>query len=351
MTELARRTANPSRSPSRNAQLALSSLTSCPISFRWPARNCARCSPSGFTWRAAVPRAGTAISRQVSSTLPPPARSAATIRQSDFRVVAAIDFGTHSTGYAWVPVDEHNDAPARREIKVHTEWPDQPVRGAKTLSAILLAADHAVEAWGYTARQRRGSRSATTPDRYHHAFKLDLYGVRPGHHQDALRARSPLTPAEAAVVTAAFLRQIVQEAVREIKASGYQEDAIRWCLTVPAIWDDQAMSLTRQAAVQAGLPDDPDRLCLVREPEAAALHCLVRGAYVVDSRREPAITKLPRGARYMIVDCGGGTIDISAYEVDGYRRLRQIGKMFGGTFGSEFLNRAFLTEVLYIGRA
>ncbi len=243
-------------------------------------------------------------------------------------------------------MDEHNDAPARREIKVHTEWPDQPVRGAKTLSAILLAADHAVEAWGYTARQRRGSRSATTPDRYHHAFKLDLYGVRPGHHQDALRARSPLTPAEAAVVTAAFLRQIVQEAVREIKASGYQEDAIRWCLTVPAIWDDQAMSLTRQAAVQAGLPDDPDRLCLVREPEAAALHCLVRGAYVVDSRREPAITKLPRGARYMIVDCGGGTIDISAYEVDGYRRLRQIGKMFGGTFGSEFLNRAFITEVL-----
>ena len=106
------------------------------------------------------------------------------------------------------------------------------------------------------------------------------------------------------------------------------------------------MSLTRQAAVQAGLPDDPDRLCLVREPEAAALHCLVRGAYVVGSRREPAVARLPRGARYMIVDCGGGTIDISAYEVDDYGRLSQIGKMFGGTFGSEFLNRAFITEVL-----
>ena len=118
---------------------------------------------------------------------------AASARPGNFRVVAAIDFGTHSTGYAWVPVNEHNDVPARREIKVHTEWPDQPVRGAKTLSAVLLDADHSVQAWGYTARQKRGTRSASAPGRYHQAFKLDLHGGSPGQDTETGPTRTGLT--------------------------------------------------------------------------------------------------------------------------------------------------------------
>jgi hypothetical protein len=268
------------------------------------------------------------------------------VRPGDFRVAAAIDFGTHSTGYAWVPVDEHNDVAARRDIKFHPAWPDQPVPGVKTLSAVLLADDDAVEAWGYTARKKRGTRSsAARPGRYYQGFKLDLYDGKPGQQQDTPGNRTRLAPARATTVAAAFLHEVVREAVQEIKAGGYSEDEIRWCLTVPTIWDDQAMSRTRQAATQAGLPGDPERLRLVREPEAAALYCMVRGAHLVDTRQQPALAQLSRQSRYIIVDCGGGTVDISAYEVDA-DHLRQIGDMFGGTFGSEFLNHAFITDVL-----
>jgi molecular chaperone DnaK (HSP70) len=42
-------------------------------------------------------------------------------------------------------------------------------------------------------------------------------------------------------------------------------------ITVPAMWSDFAQNLTRMAAVRAGIPDD--KLCLVTEPEAAALYC------------------------------------------------------------------------------
>lgn len=262
-----------------------------------------------------------------------------------FRVAAAIDFGTHGTGYAWVPVDEHNDAAARRVPKFRQEWPNQPVSGVKTLSAVLLTDDGDVEAWGYTAK-KRGPRSAARQGRYHQGFKLDLYDGKPGQHQDTPGNRTRLTPAQATTVAAAFLREIVREAIQEIQAAGYSEDEIRWCLTVPTIWDDQAMSRTRQVAKKAGLPNDLERLRLVREPEAAALYCLVRGAHLVDARQQAALAQLPRESRYIIVDCGGGTVDISAYEVDAVDHLRQIGDMFGGTFGSEFLNHAFITEVL-----
>ena len=56
---------------------------------------------------------------------------------------------------------------------------------------------------------------------------------------------------------------------------------LRWVLTVPAIWDDEARKFMRFAAEQAGIGgggDDcaakdaaPSRLALALEPEAAAI--------------------------------------------------------------------------------
>src|SRR5579859_5363587 len=69
-------------------------------------------------------------------------------KRPSFRVAAAIDFGTHSTGYAWVPVDTANDSPTTREIQFRTQWPDQPVPSAKVLSAVLFDNDGSI-LWGY----------------------------------------------------------------------------------------------------------------------------------------------------------------------------------------------------------
>lgn len=54
---------------------------------------------------------------------------------------------------------------------------------------------------------------------------------------------------------------------------------LRWVLTVPAIWDDEARAFMRVAAEQAGIgggpsrtgSDSPSRLALALEPEAAAI--------------------------------------------------------------------------------
>ena len=71
---------------------------------------------------------------------------------------------------------------------------------------------------------------------------------------------------------------------------------ISFVITVPAIWKDSAKSLTRQAAVRAGIPDR--KLELITEPEAAALYCATICREV----------DLRDGDRFVVCDAGGGTV-------------------------------------------
>lgn len=78
---------------------------------------------------------------------------------------------------------------------------------------------------------------------------------------------------------------------------------LRQCLTVPAIWSDESKAYMREAMVQAGIiqHDDPiNRLELISEPEAAAAYC----------ENKYHSWNLTDGDIFMIVDAGGGTVDL-----------------------------------------
>jgi molecular chaperone DnaK (HSP70) len=70
----------------------------------------------------------------------------------------------------------------------------------------------------------------------------------------------------------------------------------------------------RAAAIKAGLvasshAEDTtwkDRLRIITEPEAAAVHC----AYLSDLHR------LKPSQNFMVCDAGGGTVDLAVYKVD-----------------------------------
>ncbi len=50
---------------------------------------------------------------------------------------------------------------------------------------------------------------------------------------------------------------------------------IRWCVTVPAIWEHSARLATRNALKFAGLVDSSDDVMIALEPEAAAVFTCV----------------------------------------------------------------------------
>ena len=90
------------------------------------------------------------------------------------------------------------------------------------------------------------------------------------------------------------------EALDRIKTLGVVEAEVGWVLTVPAIWDDAAKSVMRQAAFEAGIVKDVNspNLQLVLEPEAAIVAC------AMDGSSESLLEKLVVGTAVTVLDCG-----------------------------------------------
>jgi molecular chaperone DnaK (HSP70) len=256
---------------------------------------------------------------------------------AEHRVVAAIDFGTHGTGFAWAAVSRENTALAIRRVNYFDSWEGQDLPFQKNRSALLLDPQQSLKAWGHAAVRQAESLPAHSDLTLYQNFKMDLQANlgTPLTLEDERGAHGRDAPDTYRLVVLC-LRQAFRQALEVITAGPYVESDIRWCVTVPAIWDGYTRDLMRKAAVAAGLPDDPERLLLAREPTAAALYCVAKGERLLTTA----------GTRFMVVDAGGGTIDITSYQVKGDGRLDELGLPTGAKSGSEYLNREFTDQVL-----
>jgi hypothetical protein len=150
----------------------------------------------------------------------------------------------------------------------------------------------------------------------------------------------PLPPGKSEIdVAADYLFKLRQAMRNQLQKSlgevfNREERNIKYFLTVPAIWNDAGKAATRAAAIQAGfLRDENDnRLTLITEPEAAAMFCAKTG--LLNLKVHDAI---------LIVDCGGGTVDLIAYEVEEENpfTVAECTAGSGDSCGSTALNRNF----------
>eukprot|EP01032_Pedospumella_encystans_P011191 gene11191-13029_t len=119
---------------------------------------------------------------------------------------------------------------------------------------------------------------------------------------------------------------------------------VQWVLTVPAIWNEFGKSFMRKAAFAAGLMDEEesDNLLLVLEPEGASLAVHAGAAQH---------GLLGVSSRFMVLDCGGGTVDITVHDVTKVKPLemKAISVPTGGDWGGDYVNiefKKFLKELL-----
>ena len=150
----------------------------------------------------------------------------------------------------------------------------------------------------------------------------------------------PLPPGKSEIDVAADyllkLRQAMRNQLQKTLGEVFtrEERNIRYFLTVPAIWNDAGKAATRAAAIQAGFLRDANdnRLTLITEPEAAAMFCSKAG--LLNLKVHDAV---------LIVDCGGGTVDLIAYEVEEEQpfTVAECTAGSGDSCGSTALNRNF----------
>lgn len=254
-----------------------------------------------------------------------------------------IDFGTTFSGVSWAWSGRPNEEP-----HPVTKWPRNSKTGLNAdreqtpTQFDFKSGQHKDETieWGYKVPPK------ADPFRW---FKLLLADsdqlpayLKASDELEKVRKRlekEGLDPVEA---VAKYLRQLWIHTLDEVTSAlgrhTVEESFFQIVLTIPAIWRDTAREKMRNAAGKAGLLDSrpigPTALTLISEPEAGAL------ATLRSMEGRPDITP---GDCILIVDAGGGTVDLISYTVDSLSpfTLSECVEGTGGLCGAVFLDRSF----------
>ncbi|KAK4153095.1 Hsp70-like protein [Chaetomidium leptoderma] len=255
--------------------------------------------------------------------------------RSKAQLIVGIDFGTTFSGVAFA-FATNNEA----KEDIITEWPGAGSYTKQKIPTVLYYDQYQkVVGWGPDIADALAPTGYPKPGvQKVEWFKLQLM-LSGNTYIDPINL-PPLPPGKSEIDVAADylfkLRQAMRAALQKTLGEVFnrEERNIRYYLTVPAIWNDAGKAATRAAAIQAGfLRDENDnRLTLVSEPEAAALFCSKTG--LLNLKVHDAV---------LIVDCGGGTVDLIAYEVEDENpfAVAECTAGSGDSCGSTALNRNF----------
>jgi molecular chaperone DnaK (HSP70) len=253
------------------------------------------------------------------------------IRDKEKFVVIGIDFGTTYSGFTYAFSEEE-------KVYDYKEWDDSSILYAKTKTQLLYI-NGKPEYWGHTAVIEDANRHDSQAEIYRiFNFKMQLsqqYYQYPGIPEKKFLVIDLVSE------YLKFIKDKALEIVRDKTIDDNIEDRIIWCLTVPSIWTDEQKNKMRTAAIKAGMisnsDDDYHKLILVYEPEAAAVYCRQKGSVGLDEND-----------CYMIVDCGGGTVDITTRVVNKKNDLLVLNAIQGvtvdgGPYGSTYVDKKFMT--------
>ncbi|XP_029376873.1 heat shock 70 kDa protein 12A isoform X1 [Echeneis naucrates] len=297
--------------------------------------------------------------------------------QLSFVVVVAIDFGTTSSGYAYAFTKEPECIHTMRRW----EGGDPGVSNQKTPTTILLTPDRKFHSFGYAARDFYHDLDPSESKQwlYLEKFKMKLHTTANLSIDTDLHAANGKR-VKALDIFAYALAFFKEQALKELSdqtGSEFDNNDVRWVITVPAIWKMPAKQFMREAAYKSGLVshENPEQLIIALEPEAASIYCRklrlhqmvdlgtqssqngfnppdnigsgmtqakehVRRnrqsrTFLVENVIGELWSELEEGDRYVVVDCGGGTVDLTVHQIrlpEGH--LKELYKASGGPYGS-----------------
>ncbi|KAL4234288.1 hypothetical protein ACF0H5_005939 [Mactra antiquata] len=265
--------------------------------------------------------------------------SNATIDDSVFSMVVALDIGTSWSGYAYGyrrELEENMD-----NVIVNNQWSfgtKSSTATFKTPSHLLLNEKREFEAYGYEAERRYSE--LCQQGRHQRCFFFRRFKARLNTAQQGVSASQTLKDEHGKSISALkvfaisirFLKGHLLNALR-MRGKEISTEDIKWMITVPAMWNDTSKQFIRQAAVQAGIP--PEKLKLALEAEVASVYC----------QHMKGVGKLPihlSGASYVLADIGGGVTDVVFHQKRQDGRLKEMNRGGGCTVGSGHIDNAFL---------
>jgi len=234
-------------------------------------------------------------------------------KDQDAGVRVGVDFGTSMSGYTYAVGSKGNIRAPRQ----YTEADDPGV--PKTFTAILYQVHHtgtwSPMLWGREAIDEylRSGRDPSYRLIEGKHFKLRLCKDEnwelPSDFD--LPSDCPLTYEDVTAQYLTFLTQHISSVLR-LEGLAAHSASTSYCLSVPAGWSPQAKDIMRRAlgralgtAAIAG-----DKISVVYEPESAAVTACH------DKERNWQHLQVQQGDVWMVVDAGGGTVDLTMHRVE-----------------------------------
>ncbi|VDI65162.1 Hypothetical predicted protein [Mytilus galloprovincialis] len=263
-------------------------------------------------------------------------------KKKDYSMVAAIDFGSAYSGCAFSTKNSFMKNP----LDICTRGLDQKGNASsKVPTVLLLNPDRKCVAFGHQAEDQYTALLEKTPDEAHKwyyfsRFKMQLYNNMKLKKSMTIKDITGKNEMKAVDVFAFCIEYIWNTVFRRVKEqiTNLNEENIHWVLTVPAIWNEDARQFMLEAAKKAGI--DEESLTLVLEPEAAAFCCKNDEIQRRASSYRPVerLGSFDTGAKFLVVDLGGGTVDITSNEILESGQLKEIHSASGGPWGGNTIN-------------
>ncbi|CAJ0626541.1 4117_t:CDS:2 [Entrophospora sp. SA101] len=247
--------------------------------------------------------------------------------KSDIRVIVGLDFGTTFSGFSYVHTAN------QEEIITNEAWPGE-IGQLKTNTVLQYDPKfETVDLWGAPALSKRPHRRKK---KVIEAQPVELFKLHLGDMPAKLKPKLELD-----------YKKAITDYLKEI--GRWMKDTIttRWCgidfkndvlliITMPADYSEQAKAIMRECVFNADMISDLDseKLQFTTEPEAAAVYCLK------NVLKEHSLQV--SGTTFMIVDCGGGTVDLTTYKLWKEDQLGEITERAGDFCGSTFVDNKFV---------
>ncbi|OWF39272.1 heat shock 70 kDa protein 12A-like [Mizuhopecten yessoensis] len=257
--------------------------------------------------------------------------------------VAAIDFGTTYSGYAFSAKDDFRKEPLKINANVWNAGA-RSLMSHKAPTALLLNPDKTFNSFGYEAENNFSQLAEEGEHKdyyFFHRFKMFLYNNKNLHRETTVKEEGGERTLPALEVFSHSIRYLKNHLVDSIQkmVTGIHDNDIKFVLTVPAIWDDKAKQFMRVAAKKGGIKET--QLAIALEPEAASIFCQHLPVERSGAGNESFLKGAKSGTSYMVLDLGGGTADITVHrrQLDG--TLRELLPATGGAFGGKSIDDAF----------
>ncbi|KAK7535588.1 hypothetical protein IWX49DRAFT_602368 [Phyllosticta citricarpa] len=257
------------------------------------------------------------------------------------KIIVGLDYGTTFSGVSYVTSNEHSID----NIEVITQWPGTSDTTSKVPSRIAYASENrnlSADTWGFavTASMESYSWTKLLLDRSATLTDFDDPGLRNLMGTGMLRLPAEKSAKDVCQDYLTCLYHYTAETLsKKYSPEIYNITPVECWITVPAIWSDAAKDATRAAAVTAGFGSRPsDSVNIITEPEAAAL------AALKPLLSPQSIDPVHPGETILVCDCGGGTVDITTYQIMECKprlKFREVCVGTGGKLGSTYIDRNF----------